>query len=79
MSALSELGRASGALLAAGVFGVLFMAVYLRACEWADWGLMSSRARRRVYGWQRRAPVFFAGSGAVAAVGLLLGVVDGLT
>lgn len=78
MSALSELGRYSAGLVAAGVLGVLLMVVYLRACEYADWDLLNSRVRRRVHSCRRRAGVFFAGSGAVAAVGLLLGVVDGL-
>ena len=79
MYALSDLGRLWVGLLAAGVSGVLLMLIYLRACEWADWDLMTSRVRRRVYGFQRRASSVVAGSAAVAGVGLLLGVVDGLT
>ena len=79
MVALSELGRVSAGLLAAGVLGVLSMLVYLRACEYADWDLLTSRVRRRVHVCRRQAPVVLAGSGAVAAVGLLLGLVDGLT
>jgi hypothetical protein len=79
MDALSELGRLSVGLLAAGVAGVLFALLYLRACAWADWDLMSSRVRRRVHSWERRVPVFSAGSGVVAGLGLLLGLVDGLT
>jgi hypothetical protein len=79
MSALSELGRFSLGLLAAGVAGMLFMLIYLRACAWADWDLMTSRVRRRVHGWERRAPSVVAGSAAVAGLGLLLGVLDGLT
>jgi hypothetical protein len=74
----SALGRLSVTLLAAGAAGALFVLVYQRACDWADWGLMSSRVRRRVYAWQRRAPAVFAGSGLVAGLGLLLLVVDGL-
>lgn len=79
MYALSELGRLSLGLLAAGCAGVLLALVYLRACEWADWNLMSSRVRRRVHACQRRAPALFAGSGAVAGLGLVLVLVDGLT
>jgi hypothetical protein len=79
MYALSELGRLSVGLLAAGAAGALFVLIYLRACAWADWDLMSSRVRRRVHAWERRAPAVFTGSGLVAAVGLLLGLVDGLT
>jgi hypothetical protein len=75
----SELGRVSLGLLAAGITGVLFMLVYLRACAWADWDLMTSRVRRRVHGWERRAPSVVAGSAAVAGLGLVLGVLDGLT
>lgn len=79
MYELSSLGRLSAGLLAAGVAGVLFMLIYLRACAWADWDLMTSRVRRRVHGWERRAPSVVAGSAAVAGLGLLLGVLDGLT
>jgi hypothetical protein len=79
MYALSELGRWSVAMLAAGTAGVLFVMLYLRACAWADWDLMSSRVRRRAHAWERRAPAFVAGSGVVAGVGLLLVLVDGLT
>jgi hypothetical protein len=79
MDALSQLSRVSVGLLGAGVAGVLFALLYLRACAWADWDLMSSRARRRVHTWERRVPVFSAGSGVVAALGLLLVLVDGLT
>ena len=79
MYASSELGRVSLGLLAAGVAGVLFMLIYLRACAWADWDLMTSRVRRRVHGWERRAPAVVAGSSAIAGLGLLLGVLDGLT
>jgi hypothetical protein len=78
MSALSELGRLSLGLVAAGVAGVLFMLIYLRACAWADWDLMTSRVRRRVHGWERRAPSVVAASAAVAGLGLVLGLVDGL-
>jgi hypothetical protein len=79
MYALSELGRLSLGMLAAGVGGALFMLVYLRACAWADWNLMSSRVRRRVHVWERRAPTLVVGSSVVAGLGLLLGVLDGLT
>ncbi len=78
MYALSELGRFSLGLLAAGVTGVL-MLTYQRACEWADWDLMTSRVRRRVHVWERRAPSVVAGSAVIAGIGLLLGLVDGLT
>jgi small-conductance mechanosensitive channel len=79
MYALSPLGQLSLGLLAAGVTGVLFMLIYLRACAWADWDLMNSRVRRRVHGWERRAPSVVVGSSVLAAAGLLLGLVDGLT
>jgi hypothetical protein len=79
MYALSELGQLSVGLLAAGGAGVLLVWVYLRACAWADWDLMSSRVRRRVHSWERRAPSVVLGSAVLAAVGLLLGLVEGLT
>lgn len=79
MYALSELGRFSLGLLAAGVAGVLFMLIYLRACGWADWDLMTSRVRRRVHGWERRAPSVVAASAASAGLGPVLSRVDGLT
>jgi hypothetical protein len=79
MYALPELGRLSLGLLVAGVGGVLFMLLYLRACDWADWDLMPSRVRRRVHTWERRAPSVVLGSAVVAAAGLLLGLVDWLT
>jgi hypothetical protein len=79
MYALSDLGRFSVGLLAAGVTGVLFMLIYLRACAWADWDLLTSRVRRRVHVMERRAPSVVAASAALAGLGLLLGVVDGLT
>lgn len=78
MYALSELGRFALGLLAAGVAGVLFMLIYLRACAWADWDLMTSRVRRRAHGWERRAPSVVAASTAIAGLGLALGIVDGL-
>ena len=79
MATLPELGQLSLGLLGAGVAGVLLALLYLRACSWADWDLMSSRVRRRVHTWERRAPVFSAGAAVVAAVGLLLVLLDGLT
>jgi hypothetical protein len=79
MYALSELGRLSAGLLLAGVGGALFMLIYLRACAWADWDLMSSRARRRAHAWERRAHSVVVASSAVAGVGLVLGLLDGLT
>ena len=79
MYALSELGRLSVGLLVAGLAGVLLALLYLRACAWADWDLMSSRVRRRVHSWERRVPVFSAGAGALAAIGLVLVVLDGFT
>jgi hypothetical protein len=79
MYALSGLGRFSVGLLAAGVGGALFMLIYLRACAWADWDLMSSRVRRRVHTWERRGPSVVLGSSVLAGVGLVLGVLDGLT
>jgi hypothetical protein len=79
MYASSGLGRFALGLLAAGVAGVVFMLIYLRACAWADWDLLTSRVRRRVHGWERRAPSVVVASSAVAGLGLLLGVLDGLT
>jgi hypothetical protein len=77
--ALSELGRLSLGLLVGGVVGVLLALLYLRACAWADWDLMSSRVRRRVHTWERRAPAFSAAAGVVATLGLLLVLLDGFT
>jgi hypothetical protein len=77
--ALSDVGRLSVGLLAAGLAGVLLALLYLRACAWADWDLMSSRVRRRVHAWQRRAPAFSAAAGVVAGIGLVLVVLDGFT
>ncbi len=77
--AMSELGRLSLGLLAAGLAGVLLALLYLRACAWADWDLMSSRVRRRVHSWERRVPVFSAGAGLVAGIGLVLVLLDGFT
>jgi hypothetical protein len=79
MVAFSELGRLSVGLLAAGVAGVLFVLLYLRACAWADWDLLSSRVRRRAHTFQRRAPAVVTGSGLVAGLGLVLVIVDGRT
>lgn len=79
MYALSSLEQLSLGLLAAGVAGVLFVLVYLRACAWADWDLMTSRVRRRVHVVERRASSVVAVSAVLAAAGLVLGVVDGLT
>ncbi len=53
--------------------------LYLRACAWADWDLMSSRVRRRAHAWERRAPAFSAGAGVVAGIGLVLVLLDGFT
>ena len=79
MYASSELGRLSLGLLVTGLAGLLLALLYLRACAWADWDLMSSRVRRRVHAWQRRAPMFSAGAAAIAGIGLVLVLVDGLT
>lgn len=78
MYALSELGRFALGLLAAGVAGMLFMLIHLRACAWADRDLLTSRVRRRVHGWEWRAPSVVAGSAAIARLGLVPGPVDGL-
>ena len=79
MDALSELSLLSRGLLGAGLAGVLLALLYLRACAWADWDLMSSRVRRRVHTWERRVPAFSAGAALVAGRGLVLAVLDGLT
>ena len=79
MSALPELGRLSLGLLAAGLAGLLLGVLYVRCCTWADWDLMSSRARRRVHTWERRAPAFSAAAAAIATLGLLLVLLDGVT
>ena len=68
----------SQGLLAAGVLGALFAFVYLRACEWADRGLMTAHARRRVALCERRVPAVATGSLVVAAVGLVLTVAGAL-
>jgi hypothetical protein len=72
---MSELGRG---LLVAGVLGALLALAYLRACAWADYGLMTAHARRRVARCERRAPEVLAGSLALAATGLVLGVAGAL-
>ena len=79
MLALSELGRLSLGLLAVGLGGALLALLYLRACALADWDLMSSRVRRRVHTWQRRAPAENAGASLLAGVGLVLVLLDGFT
>ena len=79
MYALSELGRLSVGLLVAGLAGVLLALLYQCACASADWDLMSSRVRRRVHAWERRVPLFSAGAAAIAAIGLVLVLLDGLT
>ena len=58
---------------------MLLVLLYLRACAWADWDLMSSRVRRRVHTWERRVPTFSAGAAVVAGIGLVLVLLDGLT
>jgi hypothetical protein len=79
VDALSDLSLLSRGLLGAGLAGVLLALLYLRACAWADWDLMSSRVRRRVHTWERRVPAFSAGAALVAGLGLVLAVLDGLT
>ena len=73
---MSDSSRVAGALVAAGLLGTLFVLLYLRLCAWADWGLMTARARRRVARVQRRLPAMAVGSAGVAGVGLLIGLVD---
>lgn len=73
---MSEFSRVAVAVLAAGLLGTLFVLVYLRACAWADWSLMTSRARRRVALVQRRMPAMAAGSMTLTGIGLLLGLAD---
>jgi len=72
---MSELGRG---LLVTGLLGALFALAYLQACAWADFGLMTGHARRRVALCQRRLPEVFTGSLALAATGLVLGVAGAL-
>lgn len=73
---MTEFSRVATGLLAAGLLGALFVLVYLRACAWADWSLMTSRARRRVALVQRRLPAVAAGSVTLTGIGLLLGLAD---
>jgi hypothetical protein len=73
---MTDYSRLAAALLGAGLLGTLFVLLYLRLCAWADWGLMTARARRRVALVQRRLPAMAVGSAGVAGVGLLLGLVD---
>jgi len=61
------------------VGGAVFMLIYLRACAGADRDLMSSRVRRRVHSFQRRAPSVVVASSVLAGVGLVPGLLDGLT
>lgn len=75
---MSEFSRVAVVLLGAGLLGALFVPVYLRLCAWADWGLMTARARRRVALVQRRLPAMAVGSAGIAGLGLLLGLADAL-
>lgn len=71
---MSDLDRAAGGLIAAGLLGALSMLVYLRACAWAEWELLPARYHRRVVGWQRRAPALITASAVAAGLGVLLGL-----
>jgi hypothetical protein len=63
-------------LLAVGLAGVVAGPIYRQLCEWADMGLMTAHARRRVAVVQRRLPVMTIGSAGMASAGLLLGLVE---
>ncbi len=66
-------------MLTAGVVGVLAAPVYRRLCDWADWGLMTGHARRRVSVVRGRLQAMAVGSAGVASAGLVLGLVSALT
>jgi hypothetical protein len=70
---MSELQRVAIGLVAAGLVGAAWMAVYLVACAWADWELIPVWRHARLHGWQRRGPRVLAVSATVLAVGLVLG------
>jgi hypothetical protein len=72
---MSELQRAAVGLMAAGLLGAVWLAVYLLACSWADWELIPARRHARLHGLQRRAPRLIAAAGTLLGVGILLGVV----
>lgn len=73
---MSEFSQVAVALLGAGLLGTLVALLHRRLCAWADWSLMTGRARRRVALVQQRLPVMAAGSAVMAGLGLVLGLVD---
>jgi hypothetical protein len=70
---MSELQRVAVGLVAAGLVGAVWMAVYLVACTWADWELIPTCRHARLHGWQRRGPRVLAVAGTLLAAGLVLG------
>lgn len=71
---MSEVPSAAVVLLGVGLLGVLFVVAHPRLCAWADWGLMTGPARRRVAVVQRRLSAVAVGSAGLAGLGLLLGL-----
>jgi len=59
-------------LVAVGLIGTVWMALYLMACRRADWGMLPTEPRHRAMAWQRRAPAVLHWSASLAAVGALL-------
>ena len=59
-------------LVAVGLVGTAWMALYLLACRRADWGMLPSGPRHRAMAWQRRAPTVLHWSASLAALGVLL-------
>jgi hypothetical protein len=59
-------------LVAVGLVGTAWMALYLLACRRADWGMLPSVPRHRAMAWQRRAPAVMHWSASLAALGVLL-------
>jgi len=59
-------------LVAVGLIGTAWMALYLLACRRADWGMLPAEPRHRAMAWQRRAPAVLHWSVSLAALGGLL-------
>lgn len=60
-------------LMVLGLSGALVAIGYERACGWADLGLVTAHARRRIALFQRRRPELLTASLALAACGVLVG------
>jgi hypothetical protein len=59
-------------LVAVGLVGTAWMALYLLPCRRADWAMLPAGSRHRAMAWQRRAPAVLHWSASLAALGALL-------